>query len=330
MFRFSLVSPRVLAAAAAVLSILTGAACGQEGIVATTSSSGSGAGSSSSGTGGAGGSGPFGKPITIVDWNTHNFWDTQGTLGLDAQTAADYQKKRQAVGATLKDLNPDIAVLAEIETKAVLDDLNKSELGGTYATSLIDTKDDREIGILSRIPIDMVVSHAADTFTLHNMAGPVFTYTRDCVEVHVTFNTKKLILLGVHFRSKVAPDNPDKRWAEAEHTRGIADGLHTKDPTAGIVVLGDFNDLPGSPPFLAVQGMAPDLYTDAVADVPPPNNYSFIYQGTKELIDHQMGNPIMAAGLDKASVLIKHGPGIDDASPYASDHAPIRAVYRFE
>ena len=43
------------------------------------------------------------------------------------------------------------------------------------------------------------------------------------------------------------------------------------------VVLGDFNDLPGSPPFLAVQGMAPDLYTDAAANVAPPNNYSFTF-----------------------------------------------------
>src|SRR5262245_27771355 len=105
MSRFSLLNPRFLPAAAAVLSLLIGAACGQEGIV-TTTSSGSGDASSSSGAGGAGGGGLGGTPITIVNWNTHNFWDTQGTLGMDAQTAADYQKRRQAVGATIKELNP--------------------------------------------------------------------------------------------------------------------------------------------------------------------------------------------------------------------------------
>src|SRR5262249_43660730 len=145
-------------------------------------------------------------------------------------------------------------------------------------------KDDREIGILSKIPIDMIVSHAADSFTLAGTMGPVYYYTRDCVEVHVTFKGKKLILLGVHFRSKVAPDNPDKRCAEAQHPRAIADGLHAKDPTAGILVLGDFNDTPGSCAYLAVQGMPPDMYADSAAAVPPPNNYSFTFQGNHELI----------------------------------------------
>src|SRR5262245_22959718 len=125
-------------AAAALLCVLAAASCGQNGFPTSAGGSTEGASSatSSGSSSGSGGGGPSGTPITIVDWNTHNFFDTTGTLGVDAESATDYPKKRATIGATLKDLNPDIAVLQEIETLAVLDDLNKSELGGAYTTSL--------------------------------------------------------------------------------------------------------------------------------------------------------------------------------------------------
>jgi hypothetical protein len=41
-----------------------------------------------------------------------------------------------------------------------------------------------------------------------------------------------------------------------------------------------------------------------------------------------MGNPALAAMLDASTVVIRHGAGVDDDSKYASDHAPIFAVYQ--
>jgi endonuclease/exonuclease/phosphatase family metal-dependent hydrolase len=317
-----------------LLLALAAGGCGTPGL--TTSSAG-GAGdvgggplSSASGSGSAGGagSGEPGKPFTLVNWNIHNFFDTTGQYGTDALSPTDYAAKRKTVGAALKQLAPDVAVLAEIETEAVLADLATNELGGIYpATAISNSKDIREIAILSKVPFDAVVSHAQDTFTLAGTNGPQYHYTRDCLEAHVTWNGRKIVILGVHFRSKASPDDPDKRTAEAQHTRAIAEELAKKDPSAAIVILGDFNDLPGSDPVNAVAGAPPALYEDASASVAMDERYSYIYQGSRQLIDHQMANPIFGKMLDKTSVRLVHGAKIDDNSQYASDHTPLLGLY---
>lgn len=327
-----------LALALPLLLVIAATGCGQQGITPSGTGMGGGTAQSASGSGGGGGDGGDGaggagggepgKPLTLVDWNIHNFFDTTGQFGSDAMSPTDYAVKRKTIGAALKQLAPDVAVLAEIETKAVLDDLNTNELGGVYpATAITDSKDIREIAILSKVPIDSVVSHLQDTFVLAGTNGPQYHYTRDCLEAHLTWNGRKIIVLGVHFRSKVSPDDPDKRLAEAQHTRAIADDLAKQDPTAAIVILGDFNDTTGSDPYAAVAGAPPSLFTDASADVPEEQRYTYIYQGTRQLIDHQMANPIFSGMLDKKSVRLVHGVGIDDSSKYASDHTPILGVY---
>ncbi|MEO7330246.1 MAG: endonuclease/exonuclease/phosphatase family protein, partial [Minicystis sp.] len=300
--RFSLLpcSFRRRALAALGLSTALGllAACGQEGT--TTSGSGtnstSGAGGSG-GDGGAGGSALPPVPVSIVDWNTHNFFDTlnDNPNGV-VLTKAQYTKKRQTIGGVLASLAADIVILCEVENKNILVDLNKSELGGAYTTiELFAGNDVRgiDVGLLSKIKPDSVVSHK-DEFFQSSETKASYQYSRDCLEVHFTVNGRKLVVLGVHFKAKEPTDSPDKRLAEAEHTRAIADAITKKDPTTAILILGDMNDTPGSPPLKAVVGKSPALYADSADAASEASRYSFIYKGTKELIDHQLANPVMA------------------------------------
>jgi endonuclease/exonuclease/phosphatase family metal-dependent hydrolase len=294
---------------------------------ATTTTGGGG-----SGDGGGGGSGPT-VPLTIVDWNTHNYFDAKKNPATPTEiilSAADYAQKRATIGAELKALDGDIVVLAEIENKAILDDLNTSALGGAYGTTvLIEGNDTRgiDVGVLSKITPDSVVSHKDDVFVLAGTNGPQYHYSRDCLELHFTFNKRPIIVLGVHFKAKATPDDPDKRLAEAQHTRKIADDLHAKEANAGIVVLGDFNDTPGSPPYVAVAGAAPQLFVDSADAVASAQRYSYNYMGKLELIDHQMTNPLLHAMLDPTSVVLAHAKNVDDASKYGSDHSPLKATY---
>ena len=315
---------------AAALSLAC-SACGQEGRTASTSSGAGGASASSSGPGAGGGGGalPAAKPLRILDWNAHNFVNDKNDSSAPdefVKTSSQYVAQRTAVGAILADLDPEIAMLAEIENQAVLDDLDAAALDGAYAEKAISEGNDPRginIGVLSKIPIDDVVSHADDSFTEAGTSGPPFKYSRDCLELHLTFNGRRIVLLGVHFKAKTPPDDPAKRLAEAQHTREIADAIAEKDPDAAIVILGDFNDLPDSPPVLAVAGKAPDVYTDAAASAASGDRWTFDFEGKLELIDHQMSNPLMFERLDPASVVIRHGADVDDAS----DHAPVMATY---
>jgi uncharacterized protein len=317
--------------------LLLAAACGQDGTTGqTTSGNGGDPGgtttTTTSGGDGGGGSRPA-VPLTIVDWNTHNYFDNKKNPATPTEiilSAADYAKKRSTIGAELKALDGDIVVLAEIENEAILDDLNKVELGGVYGqTILIEGNDSRgiDVGVLSKIAPDSVVSHKDDVFVLAGTNGPQYHYSRDCLELHFTFNERALVVLGVHLKAKATPDDPDKRLAEAQHTRKIADDLRAKEPDLAIVVLGDFNDTPGSPPVSAVAGAAPQLFVDAADSVPAADRYSYDYMGKLELIDHQMSNPTLHAMLDPASVVLVHAKNVDDATKWASDHSPMKATY---
>jgi len=306
------------------------AGCGGGGDTSSGSSTSTGTGGTGGGTGGAGGALPPPVSLAVMNWNLHNFFDSIDDNPLeDVLSAADYKGKRAGIGAVIKDLAPDVVMLAEVETQLILDDLNKAELGNAYGSRvLIKGNDPRgiNVGVMSKIAPDSVVPHTGDVFTKIGTNGPAYHYTRDCLEVHLSVNGRKIVLLGVHFRSKVDPDDPDKRLAEAQHTRKIADDLAAADPSLGVVILGDYNDVPGSDPVNAVVGQAPSAFTDAADLVTMA--YSFNYNGQLQLIDHQMSNPAAAAWLDPSTVIIKHGPGIDDATKYASDHAPIFAVYQ--
>jgi len=323
--------PRALLSSAAVPLLVFVVGCGEDGpsgLAATAATATSSTGTGGTGGGGDGGAGA-GTALRIANWNVHNMFDDQKDSSEDVVSKSEYEAHVADVGTVLAAENPDIVMFAEVENTSVLDDI-AAQMGGGYESTLIEGNDPRliHIGVLSRVPFTDVVSHKDDEFTLSGSPAPTYSFVRDCLEVHFTYGGRDIVLLGVHFRSKGQPDaNPpvpddaDRRGAEAERTRAIADGLTAANPELGLVVLGDFNDLPTSYPYKAV---AKSDYENAPDALPESERYSYIYSGTKELIDHQLSNPVMSAWLDPAEVTIVHSNTVDDAS----DHSPVVATYR--
>jgi endonuclease/exonuclease/phosphatase family metal-dependent hydrolase len=308
-----------------VLSAAAG--CGDSG----TSSGGGGSSSetsSSSGGNGGGGGNPSG-PVTVLTWNLYNFFDTTedtSNSSEDSQSQADYDTKLNAVVSKLSEINPDVMILVEVENEGILDDINDA-LGGEYITREISEGNDPrgvDIAAMAKFPFSKVVTHAEEKFLLEGTNAPTYTYSRDCPEYHFQIGDQKVVFLGVHFKAKGPPDNPEKRLAEAQHTRAIADFLFSQDNTLAIGIMGDFNDLPGSPPVNAVLNPDP-AYIDVTQFAPLEDQWSFNFQGAKELIDHMMVNPVLSEKLDQSSVAIPH----DTVVSQASDHAPIVATFNF-
>lgn len=343
-------SSRGAALLLALSTSLGAAACGQEGITPTgssgdTNTGGGGAGGSTN-TAGAGGTGGTGgaedpEPLKILNWNLHNLFDTKKDSESPEEqvlSGSDYNNKLQRIGKVLKEMDPDIAILPEVENKAILDDLNAKQLGGAYTTAITETNDFRglDIGVLSKIPIVDLVSHKDDSFKrLDLVGGQSYKYSRDAVEVRFKFNTRSLVLFGVHYRSKgdgsAETDDKDKRMAEAQHTRALADAITKDAPNTAILILGDFNDLPASPPVTwTLQGdpkNSPKIPFSASTDaVTEADRYTFVYQGVEELIDYQMANKLLAGMLDTGSVQIRHDQDVEDAS----DHYPLMATYQIQ
>ncbi|MBK8254353.1 MAG: endonuclease/exonuclease/phosphatase family protein [Polyangiaceae bacterium] len=344
-------APLIAALTSILVASLAVSACGQEGIVAATSGTTSTDTGGSGGTGGAGGTGTAGTigtggaetpmPLKVLNWNLHNFFNTTKDTSFENEfvlNGTEYAQKLAAVGKILNELQPDVAILPEVENEGILNELNKTQLGNAYTVAVPETNDFRglDIGVLTKLPIVDLVSHKDDSFKRLDLAGgPAYKYSRDALEIHFNYNGREVILLGVHYRSKgtgsAETDDKDKRMAEAQHTRAIADALMKENPKRAIVILGDYNDLPGSPPVnWTLQGdpkNSPKVVFESATDaISQDLRYTFVYNGTKELIDHQIANPLLGGMIDPQNVMIRHGNDVEDAS----DHFPLMTTYNIQ
>lgn len=272
-------------------------------------------------------------PLRLVSWNAHNVYDDQsGTCGgckyEEVVSSSEYQKKVTSVAGTLATLAGDVVFLQEVENMAVLDRIASANSLASLNYQhryLITGNDPRgiNIGLLSRHPVDGVSTHKDDSFTRTDAPGEVYHYTRDALEVHMTYRGKHLVMFGVHFKAKLDPDDPSRRLAEAQHTRALADAASSNDPNAYVWILGDFNDGIGTNPVNAVaNGKNGPTYTDVLMQLPVSDRWSYTYSGDKLLIDHLFASPGAAARLQSGTVKIMHDTGVN------SDHDPVAATFQ--
>jgi endonuclease/exonuclease/phosphatase family metal-dependent hydrolase len=71
------------------------------------------------------------------------------------------------------------------------------------------------------------------------------------LEAHVETPIGEVVCFVAHLRSKVN-DDPDRRLAEAMAARRLVNAAAAAYPTAIVLLGGDFNDVPGSPPLEAL------------------------------------------------------------------------------
>ncbi len=301
-----------------------------------------GGGGVAGGAGGGGGAGLAGKgsvPVRIATFNAENFFNDKldGEPRVQDEVSStpsptEYQTKLKSVARILALTKADIVALQEVENMAVLDDLAaRPELEKAFSTRvLLPGNDPRgiDVALLSTYPTLEVTSHKDELFTGSTAMGDSFKFSRDCLEVHLSINGSRLVMLVSHFKAKVS-DNPAKRLAEAERTRAIADGLTAKYPGAMVLILGDFNDFPGTPPINALQGAAPNLYTSAALTLPAADAWSVTFNGQTRLHDDHRVNGALEALRVAGSTTILHDAMLPPDLTKTSDHAPVVSTYAF-
>ena len=186
--------------------------------------------------------------VTIMTWNTEFLWD-----GLDPEEGrADFPWKGDpkaagariaAVAAVISTIDPDIAVLQEIENEETLLRLT-AHLDPSYQTLFVqgaDTFTGQDIGILSR--------HTATTLTRFDTRAPepgtdkTRGVSKNIVAAFRVSQTP-LAVVGVHLLSRATdPDRRAPREAQARTLITVLRGLHADGWP--LVVLGDFNDYDG-------------------------------------------------------------------------------------
>jgi endonuclease/exonuclease/phosphatase family metal-dependent hydrolase len=279
-------------------------------------------------------------PLRVADFNAENFFDDKADhppmLGDETiLTTADYQTKLAGVASILKTVNPDVILLQEIEGPEVLAALTSQPAlasAGYTQRILLPGNDPRGINVaaLSRIPFTKIVSHKDDKFTVAGDSSKTYKYSRDCLELHAQVNGRHVVFLGVHFKAKV-DDDPQKRLAEGQHTRFLADTLRKADPGALVVILGDFNDYPTTPPINAILGATPaELFASVGSTLGAQLAWTVKSSGAPgglALHDDQHTSPDLFAMIKPGSVTILHDTDLPKALQGVSDHAPVAATY---
>ncbi|MES2769295.1 MAG: endonuclease/exonuclease/phosphatase family protein [Bdellovibrionota bacterium] len=208
------------------------------------------------------------KTITIMAYNVENLFDTTHDAGTidwtylpiatkkaskEAQKYCksmsegfykeeclnlDWSEKAYAdhlrnSGRVIKESNPDIVVLEEIESLKVVNELVDRALGGAYKhRALIEGDDSRgiDVGVISKYPI--VSSKRHSTFVNGKKLN-----TRGILEVTINVNGKKITVFGNHWPSQANP--AEERVASAEQLLELAQGQKSDL----VMAVGDFNTI---------------------------------------------------------------------------------------
>ena len=195
--------------------------------------------------------------IKVASFNVERLFDTTCDTGKcgpgayeEAPSAKRFSAKVSELAVGITRLRANIVFLQEVETQGCLDAL-KAELPGLPNAYLAETNGPAsvDVGILSAYPITETRTHRNTPIPLPN--GEPTTFTRDLLEAHVTSPEGEIIAFVAHFRSKVN-DDPDRRLAEARAARAIVLEAAARNPKAIVLLGGDLNDVPGSPPLEAL------------------------------------------------------------------------------
>ncbi len=134
-----------------------------------------------------------------------------------------------------------------------------------------------------------------------------------------------------------------KRMAQALEVRRLVDQILDGDPSARVVVAGDFNATPEEVPVLAIRGSVEDTGNGELAGrvmvpientVPASSRYTLIHQGRGDMLDHMLVTRSLLAHYRGSEI---HNEVLhDESAAFAgdrkfpeSDHAPVVATFAF-
>lgn len=266
---------------------------------------------------GAGGAG-----FTVMFYNVENIFDTENdpvTLDDDftaegkmAWTPERYQLHLEHTAWVIDAIPgalPDIVGLCEIENRRVVEELASSPLlqGVDYAVVHRDSPDERgiDVALMYNKAVWKLKEEEFLKVTLPSEADP---NTRDILYAHLVAGGKDLHVFVNHWpsRREGEKESEPNRIAAANRLRARISELTSTDPSASIVVMGDFNDYPDN---TSVAGV---LCSGADGGMPLVNLMdsmhrsgvgSYWHQGSWGMLDQIMVSEAIAGGRGDFSVV---------------------------
>ncbi len=162
-----------------------------------------------------------------------------------------------------------------------------------------------------------------------------FTSSRKPLAGEFRFNGHTVFVIANHFNSKGGDAplfghlQPPTLVSEAQRTqqativRDFVDDLLAADADANVVVLGDLNDFQFSGPLGILKGTGATQLHVLLETLPVAEQYSYVYDGNSQALDHILVSPNLFAALSGYDVAHVNA----EFSPQDSDHDPQLARF---
>jgi uncharacterized protein len=234
-----------------------------------------------------------GDIVRVATFNVLRFFDTvcdSGRCGPQdfeaVLTEAQFAARADQLATAIRALGADVILLQEIENQTALTAL-QVRLGDQFSTATL-----AETGFAGSIDVAVMANARIVSERRHGEAslplpsGGTTTFTREFFEVHLALSREardadraEVIVFVAHFKSK-ANDDPPRRLAEAQAAREIVVEVARRNDQLLVVLGGDLNDTPGSPPLQALEAGGELLRV--ASDLPEPAQATYASQA----IDH--------------------------------------------
>ncbi|OMH26587.1 endonuclease/exonuclease/phosphatase family protein [Motiliproteus sp. MSK22-1] len=255
------------------------------------------------------------QALTVMSINTEWFWDEEkphegtqpfGPKGKPPSTK-QVELKALALAQIINQNKADIVGLAEVEGRAVVKRIIPY-LDGEWNIAFRqgrDSKTGQDVALITKL--DLI----AGTVTNFPDAKGVYKGRQarptKVLGVGLRQNGQKYFVVMTHFISK-HDKNDKKRSAQANAVaRAVVKQARSYDH---MIVMGDMNDTPNSVTLRQIRSAGLTLISGE-------DDYSYVYKGKKELIDHVLVSKSLAEGASFKSV---------DLGPISDHHAVVATL----
>ncbi len=267
--------------------------------------------------------------ITVATYNVENYTLADRMAdGVYRSTYPKPEKEKAALRAVIAGLKPDILAVQEMGAQAYLDDfrreLKRTGLDFPHTVLLEAADPDRHVAVLSRIPFKEVRRH--DKVPIRYFGKKDFV-KRGVLEVIFATNEGDFSVFVVHLKSKLTEGKDDlesaqRRALEAEAVRDLVLSRYPDPAKAKFLVVGDWNDTPGTRPVRALQKRG-DTVIGELAEVTDSRGQVWTHfyrrEATYSRIDYLLVSPGLKPFVASNSARIWDGP----RTAAASDHRPV-------
>ena len=220
------------------------------------------------------------------------------------------------VADAIVEINADVLALQEVEDRHAVKRLNAllANRGKGYAFFWVGAGDDpftgQDVAILSRFPslTEPVRSYPAMQEDFHTNNGfPRVAALHKFMRVDLEVEGEPVTVFALHLKSKRGNQitSDGERLAQARMIRRLVRPVLEKG-RPNVVVMGDFNDSPGSPALREIRGLNDaswNLSNAAESEHMNGEAWTYQYRGSKDQIDHVLLSKFLFDKVSAASVI---------------------------